>query len=172
MPRAVDTTGWFMSQRSLASLLLILASLASCSKAQQDRARAHAREAERKLDEAGRKLKHETDRLAARASGDGNALRPDSDRAEEKLRNAGQATREAAAKTKTEADRLALLARAKAVLANQVGLKTLSGVSVECNGSTVTLSGRVPRTEDKARAQQAVAGLPGVARVVNHLEIE
>jgi osmotically-inducible protein OsmY len=139
-----------MSQRSLASLLLILASFVSCSKTQQDRARERAHEAERKLDEAGRKVKHEANRLAARAKGD----------------------EPTAKKTGTEADRLALVARAKAVLANQVGLKTLSSVSIECNGSTVTLSGRVPRAEDKARAQEAVSGLSGVTRVVNHIEVE
>jgi osmotically-inducible protein OsmY len=139
-----------MSKRSFASLLLILASFVSCSKTQQDRARERAHEAERKLDEAGRKVKHEANRLAARAKGD-------------------EAT---AKKTGTEADRLALVARAKAVLANQVGLKTLSSVSIECNGSTVTLSGRVPRAEDKARAQEAVSGLSGVTRVVNHIEVE
>ena len=161
-----------MSQRSLASLLLIFVSLASCSKTQQDRAREHAREAERKLDEAGRKVKHQADRLAARAKGDGDTLRPDSSQAEEKLRNAGQTTREAAEKTKTEAGRLALVARVNAALANEVGLKTLSGVSVESNGSAITLSGRVPRSEDKARAQEAVSGLSGVTRVINHLEVE
>lgn len=139
-----------MSKRSLASLLLILASFVSCSKTQQDRARERAHEAERKLDEAGRKAKHEANRLAARAKGDG-------------------ATTE---KTGTEADRLALVARAKTALVNQVGLNTLSSVSIECHGSTVTLSGRVPRAEDKARAQEAVAGLSGVTRVVNHIEIE
>jgi osmotically-inducible protein OsmY len=139
-----------MSKRSFASLLLILASFVSCSKTQQDRARERAHEAERKLDEAGRKVKHEANRLAARAKGD----------------------EPTAKKTGTEADRLALVARAKAVLANQVGLKTLSSVSIECNGSTVTLSGRVPRAEDKARAQEAVSGLSGVTRVVNHIEVE
>jgi osmotically-inducible protein OsmY len=139
-----------MSKRSFASLLLILASFVSCSKTQQDRARERAHEAERKLDEAGRKVKHEANRLAARAKGD----------------------EPTAKKTGTEADRLALVARAKAVLANQVGLKTLSSVSIECNGSTVTLSGRVPRAEDKARAQETVSSLSGVTRVVNHIEVE
>jgi osmotically-inducible protein OsmY len=139
-----------MSKRSFASLLLILASFVSCSKTQQDRARERAHEAERKLDEAGRKVKHEANRLAARAKGD-------------------EPTTE---KTGTEADRLALVARAKAALANEVGLKTLSSVSVECNGSTVTLSGRVPRAEDKARAQETVSSLSGVTRVVNHIEVE
>jgi osmotically-inducible protein OsmY len=139
-----------MSKRSFASLLLILASFVSCSKTQQDRARERAHEAERKLDEAGRKVKREADRLAAREKGDRNMTE----------------------KTGTEADRLALVARAKAALANQVGLKTLSSVSIECNGSTVTLSGHVPRAEDKARAQEAVSSLSGVTRVVNHIEVE
>jgi osmotically-inducible protein OsmY len=161
-----------MSQRSLVSLFLILASFAACSKRQQERARDRAHEAERKVDEAGRKLKHQADRLADRATSGGGALRPDSGRAEEKLRNAGQTTRAAAEKTKAEAARLALVARAKAALANQVGLKTLSGVSVDSDGSTITLSGRVPRAEDKARAQGAVSSLSGVTRVVNHIEVE
>ena len=139
-----------MSKRSLAWLLLILASFASCSKTQQNRARERAHEAERKLDEAGRKVKHEADRLATRA----RAMRPTTE------------------KTGTEAGRLALVARAKAALANDVGLKTLSGVSVESDGSTITLSGRVSRPEDKARAQEAVSGLSGVTRVINHLEVE
>lgn len=139
-----------MSKRSLASLLLILASFVSCSKTQQDRARQRAHEAERKLDEAGRKVKHEANQLAARAKGD-----------EPKME-----------KTGTEAGRLALVARAKAALANDVGLKTLAGVSVESDGSTITLSGRVSRAEDKARAQEAVSGLSGVTRVVNHIEVE
>lgn len=139
-----------MSKRSLASLLLILASFVSCSKTQQDRARQRAHEAERKLDEAGRKVKHEANQLAARAKGD-------------------EPTTE---KTGTEAGRLALVARAKAALANDVGLKTLAGVSVESDGSTITLSGRVSRAEDKARAQEAVSGLSGVTRVVNHIEVE
>ena len=165
-----------MVQRLSLSILLLFAVVVlgpvACDKAQQDRARERAHEAERKLDRAAHRLKHDANRLVDRARSKSEQPHPSRESADEKLHDADQTTREAGERARTEAGRLALVARAKAALANEVGLKTLSEIGVECNGSTVTLTGRVPRAADKARAEDAVASLSGVARVVNRIEVD
>jgi osmotically-inducible protein OsmY len=172
----VDKYGWRMRQRLFLSILLLFALVAfgpvGCTKPQQERARDREKEAEGKLDRAAQKLKGYAGRLKQRAKVEMEQLKPSGERAEEKLRAADQTTRDAGARGKTETSRLALVARAKAALANEVGLKTLSDIGVESDGSTVTLTGRVARAVDKQRAEVAVASLSGVTRVVNRIEVD
>jgi osmotically-inducible protein OsmY len=73
---------------------------------------------------------------------------------------------------KTEADRLALKARIKAALANDVGLKTLSNLTVDLDDSTAILTGTVATAADKDRAYQTALSVPGVSRVVNNVRVE
>jgi len=65
-----------------------------------------------------------------------------------------------------------LTTKVKSALAADVGLKTLTGISVDSEGSTVTLKGSVDTDANKRRAEQVARGVDGVSTVKNELTIE
>lgn len=65
-----------------------------------------------------------------------------------------------------------LTTKVKSALAADVGLRTLTGISVTSDGSTVTLKGAVDTAANKSRAEQVARGVDGVASVKNELMVE
>ncbi|MFL6566983.1 MAG: BON domain-containing protein [Burkholderiales bacterium] len=65
-----------------------------------------------------------------------------------------------------------LTTKVKSALAADVGLKTLTGISVDSEGSTVTLKGSVDTDANKRRAEQVARGVDGVSTVKNELTVE
>ena len=99
-------------------------------------------------------------------------IRDSTEGANEKLHWAANKARVAGREAKTGADRLALEARIKAALANDVGLKSLSTVSVDVDGSVATLTGTVPAASEKERVEQTVSSVSGVSKVINRLRVQ
>ena len=64
-----------------------------------------------------------------------------------------------------------LTTKVKSALAADVGLKTLTGISVTSDGSTVTLQGAVDTDANKRRAEQVARGVDGVSSVKNELTV-
>ena len=64
-----------------------------------------------------------------------------------------------------------LTTKVKSALAADVGLRTLTGISVDSDGSTVTLKGSVDTAANKSRAEQVARGVDGVASVKNELTV-
>ncbi|MBX9601638.1 MAG: BON domain-containing protein [Bryobacteraceae bacterium] len=69
-------------------------------------------------------------------------------------------------------DNAATTTAVKTKLAADVRLSTLTSINVDSNGSTVTLTGRVPTDDDKRRAEEVARSVDGVARVVNNLVVQ
>jgi osmotically-inducible protein OsmY len=163
-------------------MLILLLALAGCSERQQKQADERAQQAKRDVQKAARELKNnaerladsakrESERLSTKAQSSAKDIRPDAEQAREKLDRAGQKTAQAGREALSDAERFALKGRIKTALVNDVGLKTVSNISVDLNESTATLSGTVPTAADKDRAEQTVMGVSGVSRVVNRLEV-
>jgi hyperosmotically inducible periplasmic protein len=65
-----------------------------------------------------------------------------------------------------------LTTKVKSALAADVGLKTLTGINVDSEGSVVTLKGSVDTEANKRRAEQIARGVEGVSTVRNQLTLE
>ena len=65
-----------------------------------------------------------------------------------------------------------LTTKVKSALAADVGLKTLTGISVDSDGTTVTLKGTVDTEANKRRAEQVARGVSGVGSVKNELTVK
>jgi len=65
-----------------------------------------------------------------------------------------------------------LTTKVKSALAADVGLRTLTGISVDSDGSTVTLKGSVDTAANKSRAEQVARGVDGVSMVKNELTVQ
>lgn len=66
----------------------------------------------------------------------------------------------------------ALTAKVKTALAGDVGLRTLTSIDVDSEGSVVTLKGKVDTEENKRRAEQVAQRVEGVSSVRNQLTVE
>jgi osmotically-inducible protein OsmY len=73
---------------------------------------------------------------------------------------------------KQDAHDATLTTKVKSALAADVGLKTLTGISVTTDGSVVTLKGAVDTTANKSRAEQVARGVDGVSSVKNELTVK
>ncbi len=139
------------------------------------KAREKTREQLNRAEDAGKKLaseaKAEANDLGRKIDG---AVQPDmnTERAQAKLRNGKDKLQDAASHAGVKLDRAALAAKVKAKLANDVGLKTLTGVDVDSDGQVVTLRGTVSSDAQKQAAGQAAANVEGVSKVVNELRVE
>src|SRR2546421_11753836 len=60
----------------------------------------------------------------------------------------------------------------KAKLATDEGLRTLTDVHVSTADGVVTLAGDVPGPHERAKAEQLAAGVDGVVKVNNELEMQ
>src|SRR5215467_7021692 len=66
---------------------------------------------------------------------------------------------------------LQITAHVKSKLASDVGLSTVTNISVNSTNGVVTLAGQVNSTEAKVRAEAAAASVPMVVRVVNNIQV-
>lgn len=66
---------------------------------------------------------------------------------------------------------LQIATQVKSKLASDVGLSTVTNISVNSTNGIVTLSGQVDSVETKSHAETVAAGVPKVARVVNNLQV-
>jgi hyperosmotically inducible periplasmic protein len=72
---------------------------------------------------------------------------------------------------KKDAKNATLTTKVKSALAADVGLKTLTGIDVDSEGSVVTLKGSVDTEANKRRAEQLARGVDGVSTVRNQLTV-
>jgi hyperosmotically inducible protein len=85
-----------------------------------------------------------------------------------------------AARTPTEMDRqknqdsasgAALTGKVKSALANDVGLRTVTGINVDSDNGVVTLKGKVDSASQKDRAELIAKRVGGVKSVNNQLQV-
>ncbi len=84
---------------------------------------------------------------------------------ETEAKEAGQAAEQ-------KVDNAATTTAVKSKLAADVRLSTLTSINVDSTGGVVTLTGTVPRADDKSKAEQVAMTVDGVQRVINNLEIK
>ena len=65
-----------------------------------------------------------------------------------------------------------LTTKVKSALAADVGLSSLTGISVDSEGSVVRLKGSVDTDANKQRAEQVAKGVDGVSSVKNELAVK
>jgi hyperosmotically inducible protein len=70
-----------------------------------------------------------------------------------------------------QVDDLKITAQVKAKLASDLGVSTVTNVSVNSTNGVVTLSGQVKSAENKTRAGDTAGAVPKVVRVINALQI-
>lgn len=70
-----------------------------------------------------------------------------------------------------QANDLQITAQVKSKLASDVGISTVTNISVNSTNGVVTLAGQVDSAEVKSRAETVAASVPKVSRVVNNLQV-
>jgi len=70
-----------------------------------------------------------------------------------------------------QANDLQITAQVKSKLASDVGLSTVTNISVNSTNGVVTLAGQVNSTEAKAHAETVAATVPKVVRVINNIQV-
>ena len=70
-----------------------------------------------------------------------------------------------------QVDDLQITAQVKAKLASDVGLSSVTNISVNSTNGIVTLSGQVNSADVKSKAETAASGVPKVVKVVDNLQI-
>ena len=70
-----------------------------------------------------------------------------------------------------QVDDAEITAKVKSKLASDVGLSTVTNISVNSTNGVVTLSGQVKTAENKSRAGEIAAAVPKVVRVINVLQV-
>ena len=68
-------------------------------------------------------------------------------------------------------DDMKITAQVKEKLASDLGVSTVTNVSVNSTNGVVTLSGQVNTAEKKSRAGQIAGAVPKVVRVINVLQV-
>jgi len=66
---------------------------------------------------------------------------------------------------------LQITAQVKSKLASDVGLSSVTNISVNSTNGVVTLSGQVDSSEVKTKAEAVATSVPKVVRVVNTLQV-
>lgn len=144
-----------MRFQSLCALLLALLFIGACDRSDQRKAREEAEQAREKARELGKKAENEAKEVKRRVN--------------DSVATATSST--AAQGAAQKLDNAALLAKVEARLASEIGANTIIGVDVEVSSHVVTLSGSVSSADQKRRAEQVVAQIPGVTRVINNLHV-
>jgi hypothetical protein len=70
-----------------------------------------------------------------------------------------------------QVDDAQITAEVKSKLASDVGLSTVTNISVNCTNGVVTLSGQVDTADAKAKAEAIAKSVPKVVRVVDNLQV-
>jgi hyperosmotically inducible periplasmic protein len=85
--------------------------------------------------------------------------------------SSGGTSGSATSEIKQDTKNATLTTKVKSALAADVGLRTLTGINVDSEGSVVTLKGSVDTEANKRRAEQVARGVEGVATVRNQLTV-
>lgn len=144
-----------MRFQSLCALLLAFLCIGACDRGDRQKAREEAERAREKARELGKKAENEAKDVKRRV--------------DNSVATATSST--AAGGAAQKLDDAAFLAKIEAKLASEVGANTITGVDVEVSSHVVTLSGSVSSAEQKRRAEQVVAEIPGVTKVINNLRV-
>ena len=64
-----------------------------------------------------------------------------------------------------------ITAQVKSKLASDVGLSTVTNISVNSTNGVVTLAGQVDNADLKAKAEASAKSVPKVVRVINNLQV-
>jgi len=70
-----------------------------------------------------------------------------------------------------QVDDAEITAQVKSKLASDVGLSTVTNISVNSTNGVVTLSGQVDNAKLKARAEATARSVPKVVRVINNIQV-
>ena len=70
-----------------------------------------------------------------------------------------------------QANDLHITAQVKSKLVSDVGLSTVTNISVNSTNGVVTLAGQVDSAEAKGKAETVAAAVPKVSRVVNNIQV-
>jgi hypothetical protein len=70
-----------------------------------------------------------------------------------------------------QVDDVQITAQVKSKLAADVGLSTVTNISVNSTNGIVTLAGQVDSAEIKAKAEAAARSVPKVVRVIDNLQV-
>ena len=70
-----------------------------------------------------------------------------------------------------QASDLQITAQVKSKLASNVGVSTVTNISVNSTNGVVTLAGQVDSPDLKSRAETVAASVPKVVRVVNNIQV-
>jgi osmotically-inducible protein OsmY len=92
-------------------------------------------------------------------------------KAQQTAHQAGREMNRLGHQVKGETDHLALVAQVKSKLASDVGLSTVTNVSVDTTGRVVTLNGTVNSKEQRHLAEEAALQIDGVTKVVDNLTV-
>lgn len=152
---------------------------ASCSRQDEDRAKARAREIAEQTKRDARDLGRDAKRTASEISDktksawDAAKIQTDgsTDAAARKLKRGGEQLARAGAEAGSTVRDATTTARVKSKLAAEVGLQPASDIHVASAGEVVTLSGEVNSPDRKQAAEKAAMSVDGVLRVVNHLQV-
>ena len=156
------------------ALVLGLAFAGACSQTDQRRARERADEtrekAQTELHKLGSEVKQDAHKLNQEL---GQTLhRTGTQEASRKLDTAAHEAKVEAQRAGRKLDHAALIARVKAKLAANAGLSTASNVSVDIDGSVVTLSGTVGSADQKQSAISAAERVDGITKVIDNIRVE
>jgi len=70
-----------------------------------------------------------------------------------------------------QANDLEITAQVKTKLASDIGLTSVTNVSINATNGVVTLSGMVDSADVKSKAESIARSVPKVVRVVNNLQV-
>ena len=70
-----------------------------------------------------------------------------------------------------QVDDLKITAQVKSKLASDIGVSSVTNISVNSTNGVVTLAGQVDTTEIKAKAVEIARAVPKVTRVVDNLQV-
>jgi hyperosmotically inducible periplasmic protein len=168
-------------------LAIGIISAVSCTQNQQTKADEQAQAAKQDVQKAAEDVKDKAkdlandvkdgaDKLKEKAHETAQNSKPDTEQASDKMHDAASQavdkTKELGQKASNATAEAALTTKVKTALANDLGLKSLTNVSVESKGSTVTLTGQAASAADKKRAAQTAMAVSGVAHVVNKIQVQ
>ena len=70
-----------------------------------------------------------------------------------------------------QVDDLQITAQAKAKLASDVGLSSVTNIAINSTNGVVTMSGQVDSADTRAKAEAIVKSIPKVVRVVDSVQV-
>jgi hyperosmotically inducible periplasmic protein len=167
--------GCFMTFRTFVPLCFsILLLSAACDRTDRERAREKAQEAGRKAEELSKKAGEEAKKVGqdVKSSVDSSVNSAAAQDAGAKLKQGGHDLATAGNEATRKLDKAATITKIKARLAADAGLTAAANVKVDVDGQVATLTGTVDSEAQKSQAAVAAAKVPGIIKVVDHLQVK